>query len=173
VITLATEWAELLARRPAFQAALAPLGPVFDAWQSWSIARLAPLTCTAEQARRTWSRGEPLLATAPPPIPADLVEPLLRPALDVLAGLENTADFIKAWDEDEIGPASMGDDLDHLRCREMTVAADEDMGLRPVAPQIGQETRQDHRILRAGRPGSRPEAGGHQGVGGPFKNEQG
>ncbi len=41
-----------LARRPAFQTALAPLGPVFEAWQSWSNAQFAPLTCTAEQARR-------------------------------------------------------------------------------------------------------------------------
>jgi hypothetical protein len=107
VTTLATEWAELLARRPAFESTLAPLGPVFEAWQSWSNAQFAPLRCTAEQARLSWSRGEPLLATATPSIPADIVEPLLHPALDVLAGLENTGDFIRAWDDGGIGPASL------------------------------------------------------------------
>ena len=139
--TLATEWAELLARRPAFQAALAPLGPVFDAWQSWSNARLAPLTCTAEQARRAWSRGETLLVKAPPSIPADIVEPLLHPALDVLAGLEDTDDFIRAWDDGEIGPASLlpsagrlGAAALHEQCHltQAAVAFLAVAGLRPV-----------------------------------------
>ena len=140
-MSLADEWAELLARRPAFQAALAPLGPVLDAWQSWSNARLAPLTYTAEQARRTWSRGEPLLATASPSIPAEIVEPLLHPALEVLAGLENVGDFIRAWDEDEIGPTSLlpsagrlGAAALHERCRltQAAVAFLALAGLRPV-----------------------------------------
>jgi len=140
-MSLADEWAELLARRPAFQAALAPLGPVLDAWQSWSNARLGPLTCTAEHARRAWSRGETLLATAPPAIPADIVEPLLHPALDVLAGLEDTGDFIRAWDEGEIGPESLLPSAGRLgaaalpeRCRltQAAVAFLAVAGLRPV-----------------------------------------
>ena len=138
---LATEWTELLARRPAFQTALAPLGPVLEAWQSWSGERVAPLACTAERARRAWSNGEPLLATAPPSIPADLVEPLLHPALDVLAPLEDTRDFIHAWDEDEIGPASLlpsagrlGAAALHQRCHltQTAVAFLAVAGLRPV-----------------------------------------
>jgi hypothetical protein len=140
-MSLAEEWAELLARRPAFQTALAPLGPVFEAWQSWSNAQFARLTCTAEQARLSWSRGEPLLATAPPSITAEIVEPLLHPALDVLGGLENTGDFIRAWDDGEVGPASLlpsagrlGAAGLHERCRltQAAVAFLAVAGLRPV-----------------------------------------
>src|SRR5499427_9279740 len=66
----------------------------------------------------------------------------------------------------------MGDQLHDLRVREMTVTADQDMGVRPVAPEIGQESDHDHGILRAGRALPRPKTGGHQGVRGAFKNEQ-
>ena len=104
---LAGEWAELLARRPAFRTALAPLGSVLDAWQTWSGERFAPLMVPADRAHRVWSNGESLLAIAPPVIPADLVEPMLYPALDLLAGLEDTSEFVKAWDAGEIGPASL------------------------------------------------------------------
>jgi hypothetical protein len=41
-----------------------------------------------------------------------------------------------------------------------------------VAPQIREEPHQDQGILRTGMPLPRPEAGGHQGVGGPCENAQ-
>lgn len=140
-MSLTAEWAELLVRRPSFQTALAPLGPLLDAWQTWSSERLAPLTCSAERARHAWSTGEPLLATAPPSISADLVEPMLYPALDLLAGLEDISDFVRAWDNNEIGPASLlpvagrlGAAALHERCHltHTAVAFLAVAGLRPV-----------------------------------------
>lgn len=55
---------------------------------------------------------------------------------------------------------------------EMTIAADQDMGRGPMAPEIGEEADQDHRIFRARRPLPRSKEGGQQGVRGPFKNQQ-
>ena len=67
----------------------------------------------------------------------------------------------------------MGEHLDHLRCGEMAVPADQDMGPGPVATQEGEEPDQDHRVLRAGRPRPRAEAGRHQRAGEPFKMNRG
>jgi len=107
VTTIAAEWADLLTRRPSFREALAPLGRVIDAWASWSDEGLAPLACTAQTASRLWAKGEPLLAAALPVIPPERIEPLLHPALDVLAGIEDTRTFTDAWDRGEIGPADL------------------------------------------------------------------
>ena len=41
--------------------------------------------------------------------------------------------------EDEIDPTSMGEHSEDLWSGEMTIAADQDMGLGPMAPQIGEE----------------------------------
>ena len=43
---------------------------------------------------------------------------------------------------------------------EMTVSPDEDMGLRPMAAQIGQEPDQDHGVLRTRGALARAETGG-------------
>jgi hypothetical protein len=87
--------------------ALAPFGRVIDAWGVWADDGLAPLACTTEAASRLWSKGEPLLAAAPPRIVPESVEPLLHPALDLLAGIEDTRSFVEAWDRGEIGPVDL------------------------------------------------------------------
>src|SRR5215813_11908989 len=66
----------------------------------------------------------------------------------------------------------MGDDLDDFGGREMTIAADQDMGRGPMAPEIREEADQDHRIFRARGALPRSEEGGDQGVRGPFENKQ-
>src|SRR5262249_22896176 len=81
-------------------------------------------------------------------------------------------DRIARQAEDKIRQAPMSDHLNDLWGREMTVSANEDMGPWPVAPQIGQESDQDHCVFRAGRTRPRTEAGGHQRVRGPLENEQ-
>ena len=107
-MTLLTEWEDLLQRRPAFREILEPLGHVLTAWAAWTCDQIAPLGWTAETCRACWSKGEPLLAAAPPDIPRDSVEGLLGPALDVLAGLaEDVHEFATAWDRGEIGPAGL------------------------------------------------------------------
>ena len=66
--------------------------------------------------------------------------------------------------EHNIHVPSMGNDLEDFWGREMTVAADQDMGRGPMAPERGQEADQDHRILRARRTLPRAEEGGDQSV---------
>ena len=73
-------------------------------------------------------------------------------------------DRIACEAEDEIDEMPMREYLDHLRGGEMAVAANQDMRPWPVAPQVGQEPGQDHRVLRASGPRARAAAGGHQGV---------
>lgn len=105
--TLAGEWADLLARRPSFREALEPLGAVLAAWHAWASGSVAPLQCPAERARAIWLERKPLVAIAPPPISPEQIEPTLPPALDVLAGLEDTRAFTDAWDAGDIGPVSL------------------------------------------------------------------
>ena len=110
--TIASEWADLLTRRPTFREALEPLGRVIDTWASWSDEALVPLECTAELAKRSWANGESLLAAAQPRIDPERIEPLLEPALSLLAGIEKGDEgplfrFMEAWDRGEIGPSSL------------------------------------------------------------------
>jgi hypothetical protein len=105
--TISSEWADLLWRRVSLREALAPLGRVIDAWGVWANDAIAPLACTTETANRLWSKGEPLLAAVPPRIAPESIESLLHPALDLLAGIEDTGSFVDAWDRGEIGPADL------------------------------------------------------------------
>ena len=105
--TIASEWADLLTRRPTFREALEPLGRVIDAWSVWAEEGFTPLACATETASRLWLKGEPLLVAAPPRIAPESVEPLLYPALDVLDGIEDTRSFVDAWDRGEIGPTDL------------------------------------------------------------------
>ena len=139
--TTASEWAGLLTRRPSFREALAPLGQVIDAWESWSGEGLSPLACTSQTSSRHWSKGEPLLTAALPLISPERVEPLLHPALDLLAGIEDTRSFAEAWDRGEIGPADLlprpgrfGANELHQRCHltQTAVAFLAVAGLRPA-----------------------------------------
>ena len=104
---LAREWTELLARRPTFREALEPLGGVLAAWHAWPSRAIAPCECPAERARAIWSDRKSLVAIVPPSISPEEIEPVLHPALDVLAGLEDTRHFIDAWNAGSIGPASL------------------------------------------------------------------
>ena len=70
-------------------------------------------------------------------------------------------DRIAGQAEDKIDQVSMGEHLDHLRCGAMAVPAHQDMGPGPVATQEGEEPHHDHRVLRAGGPCARAEAGRH------------
>jgi hypothetical protein len=65
--------------------------------------------------------------------------------------------------EDAIGRSPLGNHRADRGGGAMTVAATQDMGLGPVAPQIGQEPDEDPRMLGASGTLAWPEAGGHQG----------
>ena len=60
--------------------------------------------------------------------------------------------------KDKIGPAVGGDHVDHLRSRKMTIAADQNMGVGPVAPEIRQQPDQDHGIFGPRRAGARTQS---------------
>jgi hypothetical protein len=111
VTALLPEWTALLRRRPSFGETLAPFGRVIAAWDSEPAAWLTPLACTAERAAAAWTTGTPLLADAPPSIPADRLEPLLGPALDVIDPIEDARPFAEAWDRGEISPADLLPDV--------------------------------------------------------------
>ena len=81
-------------------------------------------------------------------------------------------DGIASEAKDKIGPAPMGDHVDDLRGGKMAVPADQDMGVGPVAPQIGRSRTKIMAFSAPGGAGARAEVGGHQGVRGPFENEE-
>jgi hypothetical protein len=107
VTALLPEWTALLRRRPSFTETLEPFGRVIAAWDSEPAEWLTPLACTAESAAAAWSTGIPLLAQAPPSIPADRLEPLLGPALDVIHPIEDARPFAEAWDRGDVSPADL------------------------------------------------------------------
>lgn len=100
---LAPAWRDLLGRRPSFAEALAPLGRVIEAWDA-APSSVAPDARSVEHAATLWSRGEPLLVRAQPAVQPESIEPLLLPALDALADIEDTQPFAEAWDRGEISP---------------------------------------------------------------------
>ena len=55
----------------------------------------------------------------------------------------------------------------------MAVSTDQDMGMGPALPQVRQETRQNHGILRARGAYPGPEARRHQCVRRPLKDKEG
>ena len=109
---LLEEWEAVLARRPSFRELLAPSGEILAAWARWPADRLAPLRWSAAECGARWHRGVPLLADAPPPaIPADELEDLVVPAMELLAAIAPEGDavrrFAEAWDRGEAGPADL------------------------------------------------------------------
>jgi hypothetical protein len=74
--------------------------------------------------------------------------------------------------KDKVRPAVGGDHVDHLRRRKMTIAADQDMGVGPVAPQIRQQPDQDHGIFGPARAGARTQVRRDEGMRCPFDNEE-
>ena len=77
-------------------------------------------------------------------------------------------DGVASSAKDKIGPASVGNHVDHLRCGDMAIPTSQDMGLGPVMTQGRQETGQNHGMLCASGTGPRTEAGRHQCMRGPF-----
>ena len=107
-MTLLSEWENLLQRRPALRETLEPFSDVFSAWAAWAPGEIAPLRWTKEACHACWSKGQPLLAEAPPVISADSLENVLGSGVDVLAALEeDVREFAEAWDRGEIGPAGL------------------------------------------------------------------
>ena len=81
-------------------------------------------------------------------------------------------DGIAGEAKDAIRPAVGGDDVDDLGGGTMPIAADEEVGLGPVAPQIGQQPDQEHGIFGSRRARARTQGGCDQRMRRPFKNEE-
>jgi hypothetical protein len=107
---LLEEWQALLGRRPRFRQTLAPCEPVLQAWVAWDPDTPPPLSRFAEDCRRSWDKGEPLLVKSHPELPNAVLEGVLGPALDALGatGVEGAAlqAFAEAWDS---GGITLGD----------------------------------------------------------------
>ena len=103
---LLEEWRALLERRASFREALALCEPVLEAWAGWSEQDPSPLAWPAEECRRSWGKGEPLLARAQPEIPNADLEKILGPALDALGATgvdgEGLQTFAELWDSGRI-----------------------------------------------------------------------
>ena len=81
-------------------------------------------------------------------------------------------DGIASEAKDKIRPAVGRDHVDDLGGSKMTIAADQNMGVGPVAPQIRQQPDQNHGIFGPGRAGARTQVGCDKGMRRPFKNEE-
>ena len=101
-------------------------------------------------------------------------DPLVMETPRLLDGGSGLAeqDGIASEAKDKIGPAPMRDHVDHLWGGKMTIATDQDVGVGPVAAQIGQEPDQDHGIFGPGGAGARAQVGRDERVRGAFENEQ-
>lgn len=71
-----------------------------------------------------------------------------------------------------IRPAGGGADIEALRGGTMPIAADPNVGVGPVVPQIRQQPDHDHRICGPGRAGARTQVGRAQGMRRPFEHEE-
>ena len=101
-------------------------------------------------------------------------DPLVRERPRLLEGGRSVAeqDGMARKAKDTIGPAVGGDDVDDFGGGTMTIAADEDVGMGPVAPQIGQQPHQDHGIFGARRARARTQVGRDEGMRCPFENAE-
>lgn len=116
---LLADWQALLARRAALAEPLRFWTPILEGWLAWKPpAPLAPLAWTAEECRRRWEAGQPLLAAATPAIAAASLEDLLGPVMERLAAdgpeaAEALGRFALAWDEGAVDAAALLPGLDH------------------------------------------------------------
>jgi len=104
-------WVDLLGRRSAFAATLTVYGRLIDDWAR-TDAGVVALAWPAETCRSRWSRGEPLLVSAPPSLEAGVFEEPVSRALELVADVRPDAvaglrRFAEAWDGGAIGPASL------------------------------------------------------------------
>jgi hypothetical protein len=74
--------------------------------------------------------------------------------------------------KDTIGPAGGGEHVDDCGGGNMTIAADEAVGMGPVAPQRRQQPHQEHGIFGASRARARTQGGHDEGRRGPCENEE-
>ena len=100
--------------------------------------------------------------------------PLMVEAPRLLDGGRGLAeqDGIAREAKDKIRPAVGGDHIDDLRGSKMTIAADQNVGVGPVAPQIRQQPDHDPGIFGPRRAGARTQVGHDQGMRRPFENEE-
>src|SRR5215831_14823680 len=75
--------------------------------------------------------------------------------------------------KDTIRPAVGSDHVDALGSSKMTIAADQNMGVGPVAPQIRQQPDPNHRIFGPRRADARPQGGHDEGMRGCLKSLRG
>src|SRR5262249_34475435 len=83
-----------------------------DVWSGWSPSRSVVSDLDESSARRCWERGEPVLASLPPPIKTEDVEDVLALLMERLG--ENLPDappalqrFPEAWDGRAITPSAL------------------------------------------------------------------
>jgi hypothetical protein len=96
---LLDEWPALLARRPQFVETFAPCEPLLRAWADWSAESRPRLSWTAEDCRRSWAKGEPLLARAQPELPNSELETILGPGLDALRAMAVDVEALRIFGE--------------------------------------------------------------------------
>jgi len=110
---LMAEWQALLARRPALSEPLRFWTAILEGWAAWkSPATLVPLAWPAEECRRRWEHGLPLLAETTPAIASASVEDLLGPVMERLAAdgpeaAEALRRLALAWDEGQMAVAGL------------------------------------------------------------------
>jgi FdhE protein len=101
----------LLERRPAFREVLAAYEPILEAWAECAEPPVVALRWSSEECAARWQRGVPLLADAPPAVPAEALEDLLAPVLEFLARAGEESEvlgrFAEAWDGGEVTPAAL------------------------------------------------------------------
>lgn len=110
-LDLRDAWRDLLERRRAFSASLAPYGELVERWATAEPAAFE-LTWSAASCREWWSRGIPLLAEARPPLAVESLEDLLGGVMEQLAALDPARapalqHLASAWDAGAVTPASL------------------------------------------------------------------
>lgn len=130
-LDLREAWSDLLARRSGFAGSLAVYSEVINGWAT-SAPSITPLRRDAVDAHALWEQGVPLIAAAPPTLPADRVEVLLGSVMELLASIRTDEvpalqRFGEAWDLGTIGPASLFPAQGRLG------SIDPNIGVRPEA----------------------------------------
>jgi len=116
---LMADWQDLLARRAALAEPLRFWTAILEGWAGWKPpAGLTPLASGADERRRCWERGLPLLTLAAPTIPIASVEDLLGPVMERLAAdgpeaVEAFRRLARAWDEGQLDVAALLPAPDH------------------------------------------------------------
>jgi hypothetical protein len=114
---LMADWQALLVRRAALAEPLRFWTAILEGWAAWKPAvPPVPLGLAADECRRRWEAGRPLLADAAPAIPSASLEDLLGPVMERLAAdgpeaAEALRRFALAWDEGGVDATTLLPDL--------------------------------------------------------------